>query len=80
MSERPALLGHRVEIRQKRLRQELNCEALRDKLRALLTPAFDVQDLERDAILDAAAVLHTELGELEVLSRKIGILNRELGE
>lgn len=80
MSERQALLGHRVEVRQQRLRQELNCEALRDRLRSLLTPLFDIRQIQRDAILDTAAVLHTELGELEVMDRKIAILDRELGE
>lgn len=80
MSERQILLGHRVEIRQQRLKRELNCEALRDKLRSLLTPVQEVQELERDAILDAAAVLHTELSGLELLDKKIAVLDRELGE
>lgn len=80
MSERQAMLGQRVELRQKRQRQSVNCEALRDKLRGLLPVALDVAALDRDAVLDTAAVLHSALAELEICERQMKILNRELGE
>ena len=80
MSERARMLGERVEIRQKRQRVGVNCSALRERLRSLLSPALTETDMDRDAILDTAAVLHSELGELEILSAKLAVLNRELGE
>lgn len=78
MTERQAMLGQRIEIRQKFQRQQTNCAALRDRLRRLLMPAADMEELDRDAILDAASVLHGELGDLAVLGRKLSILNKEL--
>lgn len=80
MSERARMLGERVEIRQKRQRVAVNCSALQERLRSLLSPALSLTDMDRDAILDTAVVLHTELGELEVLSAKLSVLTRELGE
>lgn len=80
MSERQAYLGQRVEIRQKRQRQSVNCAALKDRLRSLLPAIAEPQQLNRDEILNAAASLHSELGELEVLDRQLAILNAELGE
>lgn len=80
MSERQAMMGHRVELRQKRQRQAVNCEALRDKLRGLLSLVEDVETLDEDAILDTAVVLNTEIAALRLLDRKLGILGRELGE
>ena len=79
MSERARMLGERVEIRQQKRRVAVNCSALQERLRSLLSPALEGDDLNRDAILDAAVVLHSELGELAVLSAKLSVLNRELG-
>lgn len=80
MSERARMLGEKVEVRRKRQRVAVNCSALQERLRSLLTPALTVEDMDRDAILDTAVVLHAELGELEVLAAKLAVLNRELGE
>lgn len=80
MSERARMLGERVEIRQKRQRVAVNCGALQERLRSLLSPALAGADMDRDAILDTAVVLHSELGELEILSAKLSVLNRELGD
>ena len=79
MSERARMLGERVELRQKRQRVAVNCTALRERLRALASPALAAGEMDRDAILDTAVVLHTELGELQLLGAKLDILNRELG-
>lgn len=79
MSERQSMLGDRVELRQKRQRQAVTCTALKDTLRALLGPAVEPDELDADAILDAAVSLHSELADLAVLDKKLSILNRELG-
>ena len=80
MSERARMLGERVEIRQKRRRVAVNCSALQERLRALVSPAISAGDLDGDSILETAAVLHAELGALEILSAKLSALGRELGE
>lgn len=79
MSERQALLGKRVELRQLRNRRATACDALKVRLRKLLDPVREAHELDGDAILDAAASLHGELGELAVLDKKLAILKRELG-
>ena len=80
MSERQLMLGHRVELRQQLQRRTVNCEALRDKLRGLASAALDAHELERDAVLDTAAALHAELGELMLVAKKLSVLGKELGE
>lgn len=80
MGDRQAMLGKRVEVRQKYQRMVYNCEALRDKLRELVGVSLEAGELERDAILDTAALLHAELGEFALLVKKLSILNRELGD
>lgn len=79
MSERQALLGKRVELRQLRHRRAAGCDALKTGLRQLLDPVREPHELDRDAILDTAASLHGELGELAVIDKKLAILKRELG-
>lgn len=79
MSERQTLLGKRVELRQLRHRRAAVCDALKIRLRKLLDPVREAHELDADAILNAAASLHGELGELSVVDKKLAILNRELG-
>lgn len=80
MSERSRMLGERVEIRQRRQRMAVGCSALRERLRELLSPVLEPDEMDGNAILDTAAALHSELGDLEMLSSKLVLLNRELGE
>ena len=80
MNDRQSMLGHRVELRQQHQRRAVNCEALRDKLRGLASAALEPHELEMDPLLDTAAALHAELGELRILARKLALLNKELGE
>lgn len=80
MSDRQAMLGHRVEVRQQHQRRAVNCEALRDKLRGLASATLEAHELDRDAILDTAAALHAELEALLILARKLAVLTKELGE
>lgn len=80
MSDRARMLGERVEIRRKRQRVGVNCCALQDRLRAFVSPTLQPEDMDGDSILDTAAVLHSELGELKILDRKLDVLTSELGE
>jgi hypothetical protein len=80
MSERSRLLGEQVEMRRRRQRMEVTCDALREQLRALLSPVEDSANLEADDILDAAVVLHGHLEKLRIMNAKLGVLDRELGQ
>lgn len=80
MSERARMLGERAELRQEYNRQMASCGALRTKMRELLSPVEDVFKLDRDALLDTMMVLHSELGELKVMAKKLSLYNRELGD
>lgn len=80
MSERTQYMGERVDLRQKRQRVALDCEALRDQLRMTLPVTADVEDLDSEAVVNLAIVLHERLGELRAIDRKLDILNRQLGD
>lgn len=79
MSERHAMLGRRVELRQLRQRRAAGCDALKTKLRKLLDPVKEAHELDRDSILNTAALLHGDLCELALVDKKLDILKRELG-
>ncbi|MDR1398138.1 MAG: hypothetical protein LBJ14_10480 [Desulfarculales bacterium] len=79
MGERHEMLGQRAELMPQRQRLRVECEALRDKLRAALPVHEDVDALNGETILTAAIALQTSLAELAGMNRKIEILNRELG-
>jgi hypothetical protein len=80
MSERHELLGQRAELMPGRQRLRVECEALRDKLRASLPVHEEVDTLDGENLLNTAIALQTNLAELAGLNRKITILNRQLGE
>ena len=79
MGERHEMIGQRAEMKLQRQRLQVECEALRDKLRAILPVHEDVDALSGENILNTAIALHTSLTELAGLNRKIGILNDQLG-
>lgn len=79
MSERTSMMGEQVELRQKFQRQSVTVNSLKNELRALLSVTLDAHELDGEKILNTAAALFNELGDLEAMKRKLEILNRELG-
>ncbi|MDL2272241.1 hypothetical protein LJC23_04325 [Desulfovibrio sp. OttesenSCG-928-I05] len=79
MGERQEMLGRHMELRQARSRCELACEAMRDKLRVLLPVGEGVERLDRDAILNTAAALHSQLAQIAEQDIRLAALGRELG-
>ena len=79
MGERHEMLGQRAELLPQRQRLRVECEALRDRLRAALPVQEEVDALSGENVLNTAIALHASLVELAGLNRKIEILSRELG-
>jgi hypothetical protein len=79
MRERNEMLGEHAELKPKRLRLRIECEALRDKLRTALPLHEEVDSLDGEAILNTSIALQTSLAELAGLNRKITILEQQLG-
>jgi len=80
MAERNAMLGQRAELKPKRQRLQVECEALRDRLRLALPIHEEVDALDGENILLTAINLKSSLDELAGLNKKIDILNRQLGD
>ncbi|WP_027188218.1 hypothetical protein [Desulfovibrio cuneatus] len=80
MSERIQNLGLRTELRQTAQRLGVEVEALRDQLRGLLPTHEEPDTLNGETILNTAIALQGRLAELQGYTRKIAILNRELGD
>jgi hypothetical protein len=79
MRERHEMLGEHAELKPKRLRLRIECEALRDKLRSALPVHEDVDTLDGETVLNTAIALQTSLAELAGLNRKFAILEQQLG-
>ena len=79
MGERHYMMGEHAELRQRRLLAAASCDALREKMRMLLPITEDAGKLDRDAILNVAASLHSGLGVLAEIDAKMAVLGRELG-
>jgi hypothetical protein len=80
MGELQSMMGDRVELREKRLRVETECKALRDQLRACLPAHVEVAELEGEAILNTALALQENLADLAGIDRQLVILNRLIGK
>jgi hypothetical protein len=79
MRERNEMLGEHAELKPKRLRLRIECEALRDTLRAVLPLHKEVGDLAGETILNTAIALQSNLAELAGVDRMIAILEEQLG-
>jgi len=79
MRERQEMLGERAELKPKRQRLQVECEALRDRLRSALPVHEDVDALDGQNVLDTAIALASSLEELAAVNKKIKILNDNLG-
>lgn len=79
MAERHEMLGQRAELKPRQQRLRVECEALRDRLRSALPAHEEVGALNGENILDTAIALKASLEELSGVSRKIKILESNLG-
>jgi hypothetical protein len=79
MRERHEMLGEHADLKPKRTRLRIECEALRDVLRTALPLHEDVDTLDGETILNTAIALQTSLAELAGVNRKITILEQQLG-
>ena len=79
MGERHEMLGKRAELKPKRQRARVECEALRDRLRLALPVDEAVDALNGENILTTAIALKNSLDELAGMNRMIGVLNEQLG-
>jgi hypothetical protein len=73
------MLGDRAELLPKQKRLQVECEALRDRLRSVLPVHIAVDGLDGDEILDTALAIKQSLSELAEVNRMITILERQLG-
>lgn len=80
MSERHELLGERAALYPDRQRLEVECEALRDKLRRALPLHEEVKNLKGEEIVNTAIALNASIVELAGINRKIDILDGQLGK
>jgi hypothetical protein len=80
MMERHEWAGQRAELTPKWQRLNVECEALRDRLRQALPPHLPVREMDKDAILTTAVALCTSMEELAEVERTIVKLNEILGD
>jgi hypothetical protein len=73
-------LGEKAELKPKRQRLEVECEALRDALLRIVPTHVPVQSLDTEKIVDTAIALHTSHKELASIEYMISVLNSKLGE
>ena len=79
MRERHEMLGERAELKPKQQRLQVECEALRDRLRSVLPLHEEVDALDGQNILNTAIALANSLDELSGINKKIKILENNLG-
>ena len=73
-------LGEWAELKPKRQRLEVECEALRDALLRLVPTHVPVLALDVEKIVNTAIALHTSHKELAGIEHQIDILKKNLGE